>query len=150
MDLSIQKHAEKEQVSDPTFRHYSPAQAKLYADGRRHAYPDDLYDTIFQYHSQTKGEFHSLLDVGCGPGNATRDLARVFDVAVGVDPGQQMIAAAQNEANTTRTGKRVLFEVLPAEKCAQVKETKAGRELGLTERGGVDLLTSAMAVSAYL
>lgn len=28
-----------------------------------------------------------LLDVGCGPGNATRDVALSFDEAIGVDPG---------------------------------------------------------------
>jgi trans-aconitate 3-methyltransferase len=145
---------QQQRPSDPTFRRYTPDQAKLYADGRRHAYSQSLYEIIFHYHAETGGQFDTLLDVGCGPGNATRDLALAFDVAIGVDPGEQMIATARDDSGKTATGRKVLFEVLPAEECASIRATKSWEEVMKSRQKesedpveGVDLLTAAMAVS---
>lgn len=39
-----------------------------------------------------------LLDVGCGPGIVTLDMARFFDEAVGMDPDEDMLAEAERRA----------------------------------------------------
>jgi trans-aconitate 3-methyltransferase len=123
-------------VSDPTFRSYTAEQAKTYAS-RRLSYPHAFYDAILSRHSATGGQFNLLLDVGCGPGNATRDVAPSFDRAVGVDAGPAMIGAARELGGRTRSGCEIRFEVSPAEELSHVE----GLELA-----SVDLLIAAMAV----
>jgi SAM-dependent methyltransferase len=44
-----------------------------------------------------------LLDVGCGPGTLTFDLAPHFEVAIGVDPDRDMLAEASREAARRQT-----------------------------------------------
>ena len=122
---------------DPTFRTYSSSQAKIYATHRL-SYPSALYDTVLKYHFDMGGQFNLLLDVGCGPGNATRDVALSFERAIGVDPGAAMIEAARELGGKTKAGKGIRYEVCPAEEISGVE--------GL-EKGSVDLLISAMAVS---
>jgi len=39
-----------------------------------------------------------LLDVGCGPGSVTLELAPLFTAAVGVDPDEDMLAEAERQA----------------------------------------------------
>jgi ubiquinone/menaquinone biosynthesis C-methylase UbiE len=52
-----------------------------------------------------------VLDVGCGPGTVTRQLARGFDIdAVGIDSSPKMIEVARDEA-----GAHAVFQVAPAE-----------------------------------
>ena len=123
-------------VSDPTFRSYTAEEAKTYAS-RRLSYPHAFYETVLSHHSATGGQFNLLLDVGCGPGNAARDVAPSFDRAVGVDAGAAMIGAARELGGRTMSGSEIRFEVSPAEDFSHVE--------GL-ERASVDLLISAMAV----
>ncbi|KAH8815271.1 S-adenosyl-L-methionine-dependent methyltransferase [Xylogone sp. PMI_703] len=120
--------------SDPTFRSYQASQAQNYAS-LRPSYSPELYDTILKYHASNGGAFDLLLDVGCGPGTATRDLALCFDNAVGVDPGGEMIATARSLERKTKSGKDVRFEVAGAEEFSKVE--------GL--EGNVDLICAAMA-----
>lgn len=123
---------------DATFRSYSAEQAKVYATHRL-SYETAIYDTVFKYHSETGGQFGLLLDVGCGPGNATRDVALSFDQAIGADPGASMIDTARELGGKTKSGTGIKYEVSPAEEISSIK--------GL-EPNSVDLLTSAMAVSS--
>lgn len=123
--------------SDPTFRSYSAVDAKTYATHRL-SYSQSLYDVVLTHHNSTRGKFGLLLDVGCGPGNATRDIALSFNEAIGVDPGEQMIAAAKEIGGKAASGGAIKFIVSPAEAFSSVE--------GLQERS-VDLLTVAMAVS---
>jgi trans-aconitate 3-methyltransferase len=123
-------------VRDPTFRSYSAQEAKLYAASRL-SYSQNIYNKVLDHHIATRGKFGLLLDVGCGPGNATRDLALYFDRAIGADPGAQMIEAANALGGNTKSGNAIEFLVGPAEDISQFK--------GL-EPGSVDLLTAAMAV----
>lgn len=123
--------------SDPTFRSYNTTQAQAYAT-QRLSYSSALYATVLTHHESTGGAFDFLLDVGCGPGNATRDVARSFDRALGVDPGEAMIAAARERGGRTRSGEEVRFEVGPAEAVSAVEGVPAGE--------GVDLVIAAMAV----
>lgn len=124
-------------TSDPTFRAYSASEAKTYATHRL-SYSPDLYSTILSHHGSTGGHFSLLLDVGCGPGNATRDLALSFDEAIGCDPGEQMIAAANELGGKTRSGEDVRFVVAGAEELSEIEALRGG---------SVDLLVAAMAVS---
>ena len=124
-------------AQDPTFRTYSAEEARLYAASRL-SYSQKTYDKVLDYHITTGGKFDLLLDVGCGPGNATRDLARSFDRTIGADPGEQMIDSANALGGKTKSGKDIEFVIADAEAISQIK--------GL-EPESVDLLTSAMAVS---
>ena len=123
--------------TDPTFRSYSATQAQTYAVERR-SYSNDLYDIVLKYHTSTGGKLDLLLDVGCGPGNVTRDLSAAFDHAIGIDPGAEMIAAARSRYGKTRSGSDIKFEISSAEECSKINGVQAGT---------VDLLTAAMSVS---
>ena len=123
-----------------TFRQYNPDQAKAYAAGRS-SYHDNLYKTIFDHHGSTGGAFKTLMDVGCGPGNATRPLAKRFETAHGVDPSPEMINTAKRLGGETASGKPIEFLVGRA-------EDMAGLKWDMPVEGKVDLLTAGMAVSA--
>ena len=122
---------------DSTFRSYSAEQAKLYATHRL-AYAAAIYDIVLGHHSSTGGQFGVVLDVGCGPGNATRDVALSFEQAIGVDPGAAMIETARELGGKTKSGQAIRYELSPAEELSNVE--------GL-EADSVDLLTVATAVS---
>jgi ubiquinone/menaquinone biosynthesis C-methylase UbiE len=94
--VSVQPTAAAPPVyNDTTFRSYSPGQVLEYAQ-RRGGYPQALIDEIITLHTQTGGSLDSILDLGCGPGNATRALAVHFNHATGMDPSAEMIAAAKS------------------------------------------------------
>ena len=90
-------------TNDTTFRSYSAAQVKEYAQ-RRGGYPTRLIDEIVSKHARTGGTLNSLLDLGCGPGNSTRDLAIHFDHAIGLDPGAGMVQAAKEIGGASKKG----------------------------------------------
>ncbi|GKZ25173.1 hypothetical protein AbraIFM66951_001131 [Aspergillus brasiliensis] len=121
-------------LSDPTFRRYTPSQATQYA-ANRSSYPAALYDLVIRFHAESNGHFNTLLDVGCGPGNATRDLAPYFERVVGIDPGLEMIQTAQRLGGVTGSDSPIDFQVATAEDCAKIQNVE----------NGVDLLVSAMA-----
>ncbi|CAD6573198.1 MAG: hypothetical protein ASARMPRED_005930 [Alectoria sarmentosa] len=123
--------------SESTFRSYTPALAKAYAAGRG-SYHENLFNTIIDNHKSTGGSMQVLLDIGCGPGNSTRPLARHFDSAFGIDPSPEMINTARNlsAAPDTASGKSIIFSVGKAEEMdGPFRETEHG----------VDLLTSGTA-----
>ena len=126
-------------INDPTFRSYSSSQAALYASARL-SYPSALYDAILSYHASNSGAFHTVLDVGCGPGTAVRDLALSFEVAIGVDPGEEMIQEARRLGGTTAVGDPIAYHVAGAEELDSV---------GQLGEASVDLLVVAMAVCAH-
>ena len=134
---ATQNHTHQE---ERTFRQYNPEQAKAYAAGRS-SYHDNLYQTIFDHHSSTGGAFKTLMDVGCGPGNATRPLAKRFETAYGVDPSPEMINTANRLGGETASGKPIDFLVGRA-------EDMGGSNWDKPIEGKVDLLTAGMAVSA--
>ena len=86
-----------------------------------------------------------LLDVGCGPGNSTRPLARYFDSAFGIDPSPEMINTAKTlsaaSPKETASGKTIDFSVGRAEEMHG-----PFREPG----NHIDLLTSGTAVRIFL
>ena len=126
-------------INDPTFRSYSSSQAALYASARL-SYPSALYNTLLSYHASTSGAFDTVLDVGCGSGNAIRDLAQSFEVAIGVDPGQEMIEAARRLGGSTAVDNPIAYYVAGAEQLETVEQ------LG---EASVDLMIAAMAVRSH-
>lgn len=126
-----------QQGSDPTFRAYNSDQAKQYSEARL-AYPRELYDTILRYHADSNGRFENLVDAGCGPGKATRELAPFFRQAIGADPSEKMIQTACQLGGTTAAGLPVRYHVSTAEALCDLGD---GSVLGR-----VDLLTAATAV----
>ena len=129
--------AKKNHNADPTFGKYTAEQARQYAIGRAGSYPAELYTSVLQYHDSTGGHMHEYVDVGCGPGKATQDLAPLFDTAIGTDHSQAMIEVARSADYKAKNGP-IHFAVA------------AGEDFDLPglEPGSVDLITSAMAVGS--
>jgi hypothetical protein len=123
--------------NDPTFRVYSAEQAEQYAT-HRPGYPTHVIKFIVDHHRATGGQTGVLLDLGCGPGNSTRDLSPYFDVVVGADAGAAMIKKAQEMGGTTATGAPVQFCECAAEEIDGIS--------GLPY-GSVDIITAVSAVS---
>lgn len=124
-------------MPDPTFRNYGAQQAASYA-AHRGSYSSDIYDNLISYHERQGGNLGTALDVGCGTGQATRNLARYFSRTIGFDPGQAMIDHANQLGGNTKDGKKIHFELCAAEELDNS---------GLVEPASVDLLCAAMAVS---
>ncbi|KAJ5808015.1 hypothetical protein N7474_009284 [Penicillium riverlandense] len=128
-------------LSDPTFSNYSHNQAQQYANSRL-SYSAQLYNTILNYHTETHGQVNVLADIGCGPGNATRDLAMLFDHAIGLDPSVEMINTALLSDGLTRAGRPLAYAVSTSDNIVHgITEALPAAK----ENGGVDLLTAAMA-----
>ena len=121
--------------TDPTFGKYTNEQARQYALGRGTSYPAEIYSAILDYHESTGGQMQKMLDVGCGPGKATRDLAPFFDTAIGTDHSSEMINVARS-MNYKSKNSPIHFEV------ATEKDFDA---VPGVEPGSVDLITAAMA-----
>lgn len=131
-------------ASDPTFSHYTNEQAQKYAKTRT-SYQDQLYKIMIEYHVETEGQLDLLADVGCGPGNATRDLALYFNKAIGLDPGVEMINTAKQIGGITSNGTNIEYVICEAEDLS-----RGLRESCSSGNEKVDLLTAAMAVGMGL
>jgi trans-aconitate 3-methyltransferase len=102
-------------VAESTFRSYSKEQGANYAEHRRN-YHDSVYQSVVDYHTSTgNGEFGTLVDVGCGPGLATRSLAESFTHAIGIDLSQGMIDAARAIGGVSSNSDPIRFEVSGAD-----------------------------------
>ncbi|KAM0186619.1 hypothetical protein ACHAPC_004403 [Botrytis cinerea] len=122
--------------SDPTFRNYTSKQAATYA-AHRLSYPAKLYETVINHHEKTGGQFNRVLDLGCGPGNATRDIAGYFEEAIGCDAGEAMIGTAREMGGKTKIGKDIVWVIGSGEEFTGLEEVGEGT---------LDLITVAMAV----
>lgn len=119
---------------DPTFRNYKAEQARNYA-AHRDAYPEQLIKIIIEAHTSSGGGTSSLLDVGCGPGTATQQLAPYFDNVLAVDPSQGMVETARETPMHNKSGGAVRVEMCSAEEIDKFAEPNS-----------VDLITVATAV----
>ncbi|KAK3395300.1 methyltransferase [Podospora didyma] len=117
---------------ETTFKSFTKDQGANYA-AHRSPYDTKVYDLIIQHHTATGGHLTTLVDVGCGPGGATRELAKHFASAIGLDASEGMIATAQSLLTDDQTSKKITFRVGGAE------------DLPGIEAGSVDLLTAATA-----
>ena len=85
-------------VYDP---HAFRGTASYYAIGRP-AYSKHLVETLVE--ALGLDGTGQLLDVGCGPGVLTVELAPIFDTAVGLDPDAGMLAEGRRRAETQLAG----------------------------------------------
>lgn len=122
-------------AQEATFRAYSQQDGTTYAAGRP-GYSPELFKIIIDHHKSTGGKLDTVIDVGCGPGLATRDLARYFANTIGLDPSQGMIDAAH--ASTASSSSPMRFEVSAAE--------SLGLDLDpAIQENSVDMITAATA-----
>jgi trans-aconitate 3-methyltransferase len=135
----------KPPAADSTFRNYDSAQAKLYAKHRL-AYPAILIEKVMEWHTSTSPDpenaLTTLVDVGCGPGTATFQLAPFFNTAIGLDPGESMIDTARSLSGITKSGAPVEFAISSAER---IDEALALAGLWDCKSPSVDLITAATA-----
>lgn len=117
---------------EKTFRSYTTDQGQSYARHRM-KYGQSLYETIISHHTSTGGRLETALDIGCGPGTATFDIARSFDNTIGLDPSQGMVSAARSLLSSEQIANNVKFEVSTAEDISP----------DLVPDGSVDLITAA-------
>lgn len=127
--------------ADQTFRAYTAEQGAVYARHRRKYHPD-LIELIVRRHEATGGSFGTILDVGCGPGTAVRELAGHFERAVALDPSRGMIETARSlggGASSSDGGRTpIRFETSSAEELGGDLEPPVAE-------GTVDLVTAATA-----
>jgi SAM-dependent methyltransferase len=124
-------------VTEKTFSSYNHDQGIKYAKARRD-YNPSLYQNILDHHASTGGKLDVLLDVGCGPGLATRALSPHFTDAIGLDPSSGMIHTARSLGGVTSTSSPIRYELSTAEQLGE----------NLTpplEDGSVDLITASNA-----
>lgn len=129
-----------ESFADPTFRTNTARDAEAYQAGRP-GYADVLINTLLTHHTQTSGKLKTLLDVGCGPGTATRSLAPHFQAAYGCDPSDSMIRTAQSIPLRSPSSSRISYAIGAAESLSQIAFPPSSQPLA---PGSVDLLTCAM------
>jgi len=108
-------------TQESTFRSYGKDESERYAQLRL-AYHPSVYESIIAQHTANGGKLDNLLDVGCGPGLATRDLAAYFRHVTGIDPGASMIEVAQSMDLKTSTSELVVFKLTSAEEMAGIED----------------------------
>ncbi|KAL6811889.1 S-adenosyl-L-methionine-dependent methyltransferase [Trichoderma camerunense] len=122
-------------TNEETFRAYTQKQGELYAADRP-GYSPALFKFIIDHHKSTGGELVTFVDVGCGTGQATCDLAQYFSEAIGLDPSEGMIGIARASAKSALSPVR--FDVSAAEDLGTDLEPPIAEN-------SVDLLTAATA-----
>lgn len=113
--------SETKHTPESTFRSYGKDESKRYAQLRL-AYHPSVYESIVAQHTASGAKLDSLLDLGCGPGLATRDLAAYFNHATGIDAGESMIEVAQNMDIKTSTSEPVAFKLTSAEEMVGIED----------------------------
>ncbi|PON23439.1 hypothetical protein TGAM01_v207673 [Trichoderma gamsii] len=123
------------EVTEDIFRGYTAAQGQNYSSVRP-GYSPELFKIIIDHHTSTGGQLHTVVDVGCGPGQAIKDLAPFFENAIGLDPSEGMIDTARASAKSANLPIR--FEVSTAETLGIDLEPPISD-------GSVDMVTAATA-----
>lgn len=122
---------------EKTFNTYTTEQGATYAKARPDYHPN-LYKRIIDHHVSTGGRLNTLVDVGCGPGTATRILAPHFQTAIGLDPSEGMITAARELGGVSADGKPIRFE------CSSAEDLGRSTSTGCEKNGTSDTTTSVI------
>ncbi|KAL6904290.1 S-adenosyl-L-methionine-dependent methyltransferase [Trichoderma evansii] len=122
-------------TNEETFRAYTQKQGEMYAADRP-GYSPALFKSIIDHHKSTGGELNTIVDVGCGTGQATCDLAQYFSEAIGLDPSEGMIEIARASAKSALPPVR--FDISAAEDLGTDLEPPIAES-------SIDLLTAATA-----
>lgn len=128
---------------EKTFRNFDSKAAANYAKFRP-GWDDEFIANLIGHHTSQGGKTDVLVDLGCGPGTATRSLAPHFHRVIALDPSPAMIETARGIASKTALGEPVQYEVGKAESPSSLPVIK-----GLTQAGdgfeSVDVITAATA-----
>lgn len=81
----------------------------------RPTYSQEIYSLIYQFHSQTGGEYKQAIDAGCGTGQSTAVLANHFIKVCGIDTLKDQVDSAIRKDNIT-------YQVGPAEDLSNFKD----------------------------
>lgn len=106
-----QKKISNMATNEETFRAYTQKQGELYAADRP-GYSPALFKFIIDHHKSTGGELVTFVDVGCGTGQATCDLAQYFSEAIGLDPSEGMIGIARALLNRRSRPCNLMYRLL--------------------------------------
>jgi trans-aconitate 3-methyltransferase len=123
---------------DQVFCNYDSKHAIAYAE-HRSLYSPSLYRVLLDHFVSNGGHFNTVIDVGCGTGQVTREIGKWFNHATGADHSQEMIFQARQIGGLTKFGNQIEYEVAGAEELETLHSVKPAC---------VDLLTVGMAVSA--
>ncbi|KAB5595927.1 Trans-aconitate 3-methyltransferase [Ceratobasidium theobromae] len=100
----------------------------------RPTYPSSLFSFIYAYHAQSgRAGWEKVVDLGCGTGQATLEIANQFKQTVGCDPSKGMIENAQLSAQQSKLEQKPTFVVSSAE------------NLSFLEDNSVDMAIAAQA-----
>jgi ubiquinone/menaquinone biosynthesis C-methylase UbiE len=81
----------------------------------RPSYSEEIYSLIYKFHSEHQGEHQLALDVGCGTGQATIEIANKFIQVYGIDTLQEQIDNATPRDN-------IIYQVGPGEDLTKFKD----------------------------
>ncbi|VEU21295.1 DEKNAAC102318 [Brettanomyces naardenensis] len=116
----------------------------------RPTYPPDFYEKIVDFHAKGKdGQFGTLLDLGCGPGEASIPLLGYFkDEVIATDISSAMIKTAKtNFANALEDLRKKKKEGKKVQIPKKVTlELSAGEDLSKVDSGSIDLVVAAECV----
>ena len=105
--------------------------AQIYAKYRP-TYPSEVYESIKEFCAQTDSpSFQTAIDVGCGSGQSTRPLSKLFDYVIGIDVSEEQIKKAKL---VEKEPQNISFRSGPAE------------DFNFLETSSVDLITVAQAL----
>lgn len=76
----------------------SPEHATVYTKFRP-IYPPDVLKNVFHFYEDGCKEYNFALDIGCGSGQSTRELASHFSRVTGIDVSQSQIEKAPQISN---------------------------------------------------
>ncbi|ORY63281.1 S-adenosyl-L-methionine-dependent methyltransferase [Pseudomassariella vexata] len=124
-------------MSETTFRSFTNEQGANYAQNRK-SYSYKLFELLIKHHISTGGQLDTVLDVGCGPGIATHDVASHFEHVIGLDPSEGMIATARSLGGSSKSSEPIRFELSTAEELGSNLDQPIAA-------GSVDLITAATA-----
>lgn len=119
--------------AETTFKNYDSNDAAKYA-AYRTPYPPSFIQKVIDKHTSSGGQLTRVLDIGCGPGIATRQVAAYFQHVVGVDAGESMIMTARKIPCLSLTEEQATFEICGAEEIDK-----------MVDHGNIDLITVATA-----
>ncbi|KAG2208239.1 hypothetical protein INT47_006094 [Mucor saturninus] len=81
----------------------------------RPSYSQEIYSLIYQFHSQTGGEYTLAIDAGCGTGQSTAALSKQFTKVYGIDTLKDQLDCAITKDNIT-------YKLGPAEDLSDFKD----------------------------
>ncbi|ODQ78731.1 hypothetical protein BABINDRAFT_8972 [Babjeviella inositovora NRRL Y-12698] len=103
----------------------------------RPTYPAEFYEQLLAYHKKWQCETALAVDVGCGPGTASRALLEYFDEVVGYDLSATMISTAN----------KIAQDVLPSQDLDRISfHVSLAHNLGQIEAKTVDMVIAAQAI----